>query len=284
MKSVDELRRKLDELKRAGPTRLAATGGAAPSPAGSHRPAAPRHDHAASLADVLGGRQIEVSGGCCWLVESAACITRPLPRQVRFEDAPVIVRRSRAASARRGEHPDGDLEWGRVILLDLETGGFSGTPVFLVGVLRFEADSPAIEQYLVRDYPEEAAVLRAFAAVVRERDVWVSFNGRSFDEPFLRDRAVRHRVTLPLPREHLDVLHLARRRWGRDLPNCKLTTLERCILGRERFGDVPGCDIPDLFHHFVRTGNARPLRPILEHNRLDLLATLELLLRLGEHA
>ncbi len=279
---MDDLRRRLDELKRAGPTQRVGAGGAAPSPAGLHGAAGTRPGCVPSLADVLGGRQLEVAGGRCWLVESAARINSPLPSGLTPVEAVSTRSRPRALRARNPHRETFVVDWRRVILLDLETGGFSGTPVFLVGVLRFEAESPAVEQYLVRDYPEEEAVLRAFAAVARERDVWVSFNGRSFDEPFLRDRAVRHGVTLPLPRQHLDVLHLARRQWGRDLPDCKLATLERCVLGRKRFGDVPGSDIPDLFHHFVRTGNARPLRPILEHNRLDLLATLELLLRLCE--
>lgn len=169
----------------------------------------------------------------------------------------------------------------RALLVDIETGGLVGAPVFLIGVVRLDDDPPAVVQWLARDYREEQAILGRFAALANERDVWLSFNGKSFDEPFLRDRATLHRVVLPRPRTHVDLLHLARRRWRGEFPDCRLETLERCVLGRTRVGDVPGADIPDLFHHFMKTGNARPLRPVLEHNRRDLVACAELLLRFG---
>ena len=61
----------------------------------------------------------------------------------------------------------------------------------------------------------------------------------------------------------------------------RLETLEQHVLSRTRVGDVPSCDVPDLFHHFVRTRNAAPLRPVLEHNQLDLVSCAELLLQLA---
>jgi uncharacterized protein YprB with RNaseH-like and TPR domain len=98
----------------------------------------------------------------------------------------------------------------------------------------------------------------------------------------LHDRAVVHRVKLPSPRVHIDLLHAARRAWRGRLPDFRLATLERQVLQRARVGDIPSRDVPDLFHHFMRTGNAGPLRPVLEHNRLDLASATELLLRLTQ--
>lgn len=163
------------------------------------------------------------------------------------------------------------------VVIDIETAGFAGHPVFLIGVLELGQRPLRIVQWLARDYPEELTLLHLLAAAVGPQPTtWITFNGRSFDEPFLRDRAVLYRVPLPAPARHVDVLPAARRRWGEVIPNCRLETLEAHVLGRSRIGDISGRDIPDLYHHFVRTGNARPLRPVLEHNRLDLLATAEL--------
>jgi hypothetical protein len=39
-----------------------------------------------------------------------------------------------------------------------------------------------------------------------------------------------------------------------------------------RVGDVPGLEIPSRFFRFLRTGDPRPLEPVLEHNRLDLVS------------
>jgi tetratricopeptide (TPR) repeat protein len=37
-------------------------------------------------------------------------------------------------------------------------------------------------------------------------------------------------------------------------------------------GDVPGFEIPGRFFQFLRSGDARPLEPVLEHNRIDLVS------------
>jgi uncharacterized protein YprB with RNaseH-like and TPR domain len=167
------------------------------------------------------------------------------------------------------------------LVMDIETGGFSGTPVFLIGVVALDSQPLQVEQWLARDYPEEQAILRRLAQWAGKRRTWVTFNGKSFDAPFVLDRARVHGIDLPPPEAHVDLLHAARRRWGTRLPDCRLETLERCILGRVRVGDVPSCDVPDLFHHFIRTRNAAPLRPVLEHNRIDLVSSAELLVRLS---
>jgi uncharacterized protein YprB with RNaseH-like and TPR domain len=167
------------------------------------------------------------------------------------------------------------------MVVDIETGGFAGTPVFLIGVVLLDRRPLTVMQLLARDYPEEEAILRKLAEYAATRTTWVTFNGKSFDAPFLQDRAVLHRVPLAPARQHVDVLHAARRRWRDTLPNCKLGTLETHILQRPRVGDVPSADVPLLFHHFVQTGNARPLAGVLEHNRLDLVSSVELLVRLS---
>jgi hypothetical protein len=53
---------------------------------------------------------------------------------------------------------------------------------------------------------------------------------------------------------------------------CRLSTLERLLFDVTRVGDVPGLEIPGRFFGFVRTGDPRPLEPVLEHNRLDLVS------------
>ena len=47
--------------------------------------------------------------------------------------------------------------------------------------------------------------------------------------------------------------------------------LEKQIAGLHRVGDVPGYEIPSRYFKFIRTGDARPLEAVMEHNRLDLI-------------
>jgi len=79
---------------------------------------------------------------------------------------------------------------------------------------------------------------------------------------------------------HLDLLHVCRRIWRDVLPNCRLQTLERRICGRVRTADIPGSEIPEAYHEYVRTGNALEMLDVLEHNRQDLLTLAELMVRL----
>lgn len=164
-----------------------------------------------------------------------------------------------------------------VLFLDLETCGFAGTPLFLCGVLTVRAGVVRVVQWLARSYVEEASVVAEAARAVEHHSLLVTFNGKAYDVPFLRDRAHRHGVTPPAPRAHLDLLHVARRRWRGVLPDCRLTTLETRLTGRRRAGDVPGREIPDRFHAFVKSGDPGPLVPVLRHNLLDLLTLAEIL-------
>jgi uncharacterized protein len=54
--------------------------------------------------------------------------------------------------------------------------------------------------------------------------------------------------------------------------SCALTALERDILGLHRQDDVPGWEIPARYFGYARTGDARGLEAVLEHNRLDLVS------------
>ena len=132
-------------------------------------------------------------------------------------------------------------------------------------------------QYFARDYSQEVSILTAFAKRAATIKLLITFNGKSFDWPFLQNRGIAHCVRLRNPSFHLDLLHESRRVYSRTLPNCKLQTLERCVCGRTREDDIPGSEIPAAYHDFVRTGNANKISLILRHNLHDLLTMADLM-------
>lgn len=170
-----------------------------------------------------------------------------------------------------------------VLLLDLETGGLAGNPVFLAGLLAIAPGGLHLRQLLARTYLEERALIAEVASALAAQPLVVTYNGKSFDLPMLADRAAWHGLRWSPPPCHLDLLHHARRAYRGRAPNCRLVTLEWAVCRRRRLGDVAGRDIPGLFHRFARDGDPTAVVPVLHHNALDLVTLAELLAHLVPH-
>ncbi len=162
----------------------------------------------------------------------------------------------------------------RWAFLDTETTGLAGgtgTYCFLVGVGALEGRDFRVQQFLMRDYSEEPALLEALAAHLERFDVLVTYNGKSFDAPLLE---TRFRMARRRPAHerlaHLDVLHSARRLFRLRLASCRLTELEAAVLGFCREGDLPGELIPYYYFDYLRTHEALKLVPIFHHNLMDI--------------
>jgi uncharacterized protein YprB with RNaseH-like and TPR domain len=181
----------------------------------------------------------------------------------------------------------------QLLFLDLETTGLfggAGTQAFLIGCAAIDGTSIRVRQFLLPGFEHERAVLGELQSWAQAHGALCTYNGRTFDVPLIETRFMFHRVPCPLDGvPHLDMLHAARRLWRQrpltmgtpdpDDASCSLAVLERHIAGVHRVGDVPGYEIPSRFFKFVRTGDARPLEAVLEHNRLDLISLAAVLTR-----
>ncbi|MGB9595264.1 MAG: ribonuclease H-like domain-containing protein [Candidatus Poribacteria bacterium] len=163
-----------------------------------------------------------------------------------------------------------------IVFLDIETTGLSNTPLFLIGLLYFDGDKLVIDQLFARDYSEEAHLLHYFSEFMPKFNVLVTFNGKSFDIPFIRDRMIFHRKFANWTYNHIDILLHSRRRWRGIFPDCKLQTLEYYVCQRRRIDDVPSSLVPEIYHDFVRNGNTEYILGVLNHNVLDLITLFEL--------
>ncbi len=159
------------------------------------------------------------------------------------------------------------------VFLDIETLGLSSRPVFLIGLGRVSGGSIVVRQYLSRSVEEEESTLAAVLPDLEaEGTALVTFNGRAFDVPYIRDRLARHGIPADLALPHFDVLHFARRRWRDSLGSCRLGALEAGVLGLARTDDVPSRMVPEFYEIYRRTRNPGPLVPVVEHNRQDIVS------------
>jgi uncharacterized protein len=248
-----------------------------------------RQDHLSSLEQVLGGEWRQ-DGGSCFVVE-----TRWDPASSHGSETIATMASRLEEAADEALLLIGSPARRPFIFFDLETtglGGGAGTYAFLVGFGWFDACGGFVtRQYLLVQFSDERPLLTTVTGELGRAGALVTFNGKSFDAPLLETRYLYHRLEwtgASLP--HLDMLHASRRFWRRDGEQlrrdgtdesvCSLTALERHILGVPRRSDVPSFEIPSRYFHFVRTGDARPLKGVVEHNRLDLLSLAALTTRM----
>ncbi len=157
-----------------------------------------------------------------------------------------------------------------LLFIDIETLGIFSRPVILLGTGRIEGTHMKITQYLLRDIREEPGALSAVMAEITDTTRLVTYNGRAFDYPYLRNRAGYYGIPVFDTPAHTDLLFHVRRQWKEQLPDCRLGTVEGKILGRYREVDLPGSLVPWYYQTYRRSGNPGPLVPIAEHNRLDI--------------
>jgi len=240
---------------------------------------------ASSLAGALGGTWVGSGATRCFVVE------RRVARDGRHGRVQIgALADSLRESADQAALFTGDTAPPPFCFFDLETTGLSGgagTYAFLVGAGWFDDEGGfVVRQHLLPRAVDERPMLQTVAEQLATAGTLVSFNGKSFDAPLLETRFAYHRLPWEAGRlPHFDVLHPARRFWRSDAVSgdaspCSLSTLERQVLGARRLNDLPGFEAPGRYFAFIRTGDARPLADVLDHNRNDLISLAGLTVRL----
>ena len=166
----------------------------------------------------------------------------------------------------------------KTLYLDLETTGLgSHEIVALAGTVRPENAGVRLRQSFAFDPAQERRVLRSVLEEVKSADRLVTYNGRTFDVPFLVRRARWHGLPDPKSRlesgdlVHVDLLIEVRRRFRRHWPSCSLGTAEERLLHKRRTGpDVPGREVPLRFADVRDGAPGDLLKPVTHHNRIDL--------------
>ncbi len=162
-------------------------------------------------------------------------------------------------------------------VIDIETTGLSpaNSAVILVGILIKNTDHVKVIQIFAETLSDEKAVLAQTAQTLEGVDGIISFNGHSFDIPFLEKRASFHNVKIPyLKCYHLDLYRVVRRYSNlKDaLPNLKQKTLETYMgywIYRE--DEIHGGESVELYFNYLENPKQEYLEKILLHNKEDVL-------------
>jgi hypothetical protein len=268
-----------DKLKSLG-VKVGARDLAVPQTSRDLRPPKPRRAHA--IENVVAGQLRATEFGDAFIIEST------YPPEYRHGSRALQITASLQTIA----------DWAReeriaarsandLVFLDTETTGLAGgtgTFAFLVGIGRLDGADFRLTQFFMRDPIEEPAMLAALTESLRPLDALVTFNGKAFDAPLLNARFGINRIAAPFAAmPHLDLLPLARRLWRERLESRALGSLEQHILGATRTeDDVPGWLIPQIYFDYLQSGDARPLKRVLYHNAMDIVAMAALLSHIAQ--
>lgn len=161
-----------------------------------------------------------------------------------------------------------------LIFFDTETTGLSGgagTFVFLMGFAGWAEGKLQVKQLFVSDYPSESEFINYLSDILLPDKIYVSYNGKCYDCHVLINRFLLNGKKISFPRQ-IDLLHHCRRLWKRILGSCSLTDIEKHVLNITRTDDIPGCQIPEVYHNYLRTGYVEDLLRVFQHNYQDILS------------
>jgi len=164
-----------------------------------------------------------------------------------------------------------------IVFLDIETSNLSlgaGSFVFLIGICYFSDICVETELYLIDHPGSEQALLETFQAEISRFEIISSYNGKSFDIPFLKNRYAMHQLDEVVKNKfHIDLLTYARRLWKLSIESCKLANIETNILELERDKEeIPGWLVPQIYFDFLNQRDPNLLKGVIYHNKMDVIS------------
>ena len=231
----------------------------------------------ASLIETLQGSWEKTSAGDCFIVRKHI----PFSDQDRAKYLPHLPQIGvfEPLSAFSGIS---EIPFDEYLFIDTETTGLSGgagTYVFLAGAAKFETDGIHFAQFFLQDPANEPCQLAALEEFSANARVVVTYNGKSFDLPRIKNRYLFHGWPPPYQNiYHLDLLHIVRRLWKTQLPTCSLGDIEYHLLGIQRAShDIPGWQVSEKFFEYLQNGDPDPLKGVFYHNEVDVISLVTLL-------
>lgn len=177
------------------------------------------------------------------------------------------------------------LSYRDLLFFDTETTGLgvgAGNVPFMIGYGYYTDIDFVSVQLFIRHPGEERAMLIYFHEFIQRFTHLVTYNGRTFDWPIVKNRYVMNRIHINDGHlEQLDLLYISRNLWKNSIISCRLSNVEEQRLGIRRHNDVSGAYAPMIYFQYLADGDVGPLEGVFLHNELDVLTLATLATHLG---
>ncbi|MDO5707090.1 MAG: ribonuclease H-like domain-containing protein [Andreesenia angusta] len=158
--------------------------------------------------------------------------------------------------------------------LDIETDGFNSVKnnIVLIGLyIVTEESSNIIQLFSDRGRDDERKILTEFTKIIKNIDFIYTYNGATFDIPFLSKKFKYYNIYNPIDDiAHIDLIKIIRsNKKVLRLDNCKLKTVENYI-GISREDSISGKDSVLLYKKYLKNKSPAIEKTILKHNYDDI--------------
>ncbi len=161
----------------------------------------------------------------------------------------------------------------KICFFDIETTGFNGKKdkIILIGLLYIEKNSIVIKQFFAENIDEEKELLLNFKNDISKFDAFITYNGDSFDIPFLNEKYKSYNVDFSLNKlRGIDLIKVIRKNKKiLELDNCSLKTVEE-KLGLRRDDKITGKDSAKMYKSYIKNKSLVLKNTIIKHNYDDI--------------
>ncbi len=162
----------------------------------------------------------------------------------------------------------------KILFLDIETTGLSpsNAEIYLIGTAVMNGSGLYVKQFFADDLSEERDIIQEFSRYASSFDTLITFNGNSFDIPFLIKRAYMYGVDTGIEAKvGVDIYkRIKPYRLLLALPDMKQKTLET-FLNIPRIDDVSGKDLINIYQRYINDPETTYLKILLQHNYDDVI-------------
>ncbi|MBY9003302.1 MAG: ribonuclease H-like domain-containing protein [Candidatus Lokiarchaeota archaeon] len=171
------------------------------------------------------------------------------------------------------------------LFLDIETLDLYDSPMIIVGLGYFTNSSFEIHILYARDVSEEIAICEHLKDTVFPKfKSFVTFNGRSFDIPYMANRFLYYNDHNPMIKEqdkpydsvntiyhHIDLYHNCRRKFKGLFEKYSLTNMEEKLLGFKRENEMPSSLIGLSYRKYLQDPHRYVglMKECIDHNYFD---------------
>ncbi|MFP4466373.1 MAG: ribonuclease H-like domain-containing protein [Candidatus Goldiibacteriota bacterium] len=171
-----------------------------------------------------------------------------------------------------------------IIFFDLETKGLHcETSIIQAGIGFFKNSIFTVNQFTILSDSAEPEMLEYLIPFFKDKKAIITFNGRTFDVPFLSARCAYYGIAPefdPGILYNLDLYHFAKKAFKGTQDSFRLKDVESGILKLPRENDIDGAMAPEYYDNFISSGDPKWLIPIIEHNKTDIISLLILFNRI----